>query len=127
MVEHDLARTLIIDLVVMTGKEDSYESKVHVLGEEVMHHIDEEDRGLLAHARTAWEEGRIDLVPFGERMRERRQDWYDRVAATVVTPRISSSSRPATRSRKFPPSSRRGDAMTASSLTLVNSPAPPGA
>ena len=40
IVEHDLAKTLIVDLVHMTGREELYKSKVHVLGEEVMHHID---------------------------------------------------------------------------------------
>ena len=55
IVEHDLAKSLIRDLVHMTGGEELYRSKVHVLGEVVMHHVDEEDRGLLRDARTAWE------------------------------------------------------------------------
>jgi hypothetical protein len=81
IVEHDLARTLIVDLVAMTGREELYKIKVHVLGEETMHHIDEEDRNLLARAREAWEKGEIDLVELGGRMRERRQTWYDRIDA----------------------------------------------
>ena len=80
IVEHDLAKTLIVDLVHMTGREELYKSKVHVLGEEVMHHIDEEDRGLLADARTAWEQGKIDLPVVCRQMLERRRRLYDAIA-----------------------------------------------
>jgi hypothetical protein len=81
IIEHNLARNLIFDLMAMTGHEETYKVKVHVLGEEVMHHIDEEDRGLLEHARKTWEEGKIDLDLLGYRLCDRRQDWYDRIAA----------------------------------------------
>jgi hypothetical protein len=77
IVEHQLAKTLIVDLVHMTGREELYKSKVHVLGEEVMHHIDEEDGGLLADARTAWEKGKIDLPVLCLKMHERRQELHD--------------------------------------------------
>lgn len=80
IVEHDLAKTLIVDLVHMTGREELYKSKVHVLGEEVMHHIDEEDRGLLADARMAWEQGKVDLPFVCRQMLERRQRLYDAIA-----------------------------------------------
>jgi hypothetical protein len=80
IVEHDLAKTLIVDLVHMTGREELYKSKVHVLGEEVMHHIDEEDGGLLEDARKAWEKGRVDLPVVAREMSERRQELYDVVA-----------------------------------------------
>jgi hypothetical protein len=80
IVEHDLAKTLIVDLVHMTGGEELYKSKVHVLGEEVMHHIDEEDGGLLEDARKAWEKGRVDLPVVSREMSERRQELYDVVA-----------------------------------------------
>jgi hypothetical protein len=81
IVEHDLAKTLIVDLVHMTGREELYKSKVHVLGEEVMHHIDEEDRGLLIHARTAWEGGKVDLPVVCREMEERRRQLYNDMAA----------------------------------------------
>jgi hypothetical protein len=77
IVEHDLAKALIVDLVHMTGREELYRSKVHVLGEEVMHHIDEEDAGLLADARTAWEEGKIDLPLLCLKLQERRLELHD--------------------------------------------------
>ncbi|HTU11495.1 MAG TPA: hemerythrin domain-containing protein [Allosphingosinicella sp.] len=81
IVEHDLAKTLIVDLVHMTGREERYKSKVHVLGEEVMHHIEEEDRGLLADARMAWEQGKVDLPIVCRQMLKRRHQLYDAITA----------------------------------------------
>ena len=45
-----------------------------------MHHIEEEDGGLLADARTAWEEGKIDLPVLCLKMHERRQELHDIIA-----------------------------------------------
>ena len=81
IVEHGQAKQLIIDIVHMTGREELYKSKVHVLGEEVMHHIDEEDRGLLRDARTAWEKGKIDLIEIGQLLGRRCQELYDGISA----------------------------------------------
>lgn len=86
IVEHQVAQRLIADIAAMTGEEELYKSKVHVLGEETMHHIDEEDRGLLRDARTAWEQGKIDLVVLGQQMGERRQELYNDVAANTHRP-----------------------------------------
>lgn len=79
IVEHGLAKTLIRELAHMTGGEELYRSKVHVLGEIVMQHVDEEDRGLLRDARTAWEAGKVDLHPVWQRMLERRQALFDSI------------------------------------------------
>jgi hypothetical protein len=76
IVEHEVARRLIIDLTRMTGAEELYKSKVHVLGEETIHHIDEEDRGLLRDARKAWEAGKVDLVLIGHQLEVRRDALY---------------------------------------------------
>jgi hypothetical protein len=81
IVEHDLARARIMDLIAMTGGEELYKPKIHVLGESTMHHFDKEDRILLEPARMAWERGGIDLVELGRKLRERRQRWYDRIDA----------------------------------------------
>ena len=81
IVEHDVARRLIVELGDMTGREELYRSKVHVLGEETMHHIDEEDRGLLADARPAWEPGKVALPVVCRQMLERRRRLYDAIAA----------------------------------------------
>ena len=79
IVEHQLAGTLIRDILGMTGREEMFKSKVHVLGEETMHHIDEEDSKLFEDAKEAWKKGRIDLVELGDRLRARRKELYDRL------------------------------------------------
>ena len=81
IVEHDVARRLIVELSDMTGREELYRSKVHVLGEETMHHIDEEDGGLLRDGRKAWEEGKVDLVVVGQQLQDRSQELYDLIGA----------------------------------------------
>lgn len=79
IVEHQVARNLVVDITRMTGREEMFKSKVHVLGEETMHHIDEEDSKLFEDAKQAWKQGRIDLVELGQRLRARRQELYDRL------------------------------------------------
>ena len=46
IVEHDAGKTLIAEIVQLSGTEELYKSKVHVLGEQTIHHIDEEDEEL---------------------------------------------------------------------------------
>ena len=77
IVEHQVARKLILDITRMTGREEMFKSKVHVLGEETMHHIDEEDSELFEDAKEAWKQGRIDLVELGHQLRARRKELYD--------------------------------------------------
>ena len=77
IVEHQVARKLMLDITRMTGREEMFKSKVHVLGEETMHHIDEEDSELFEDAKDAWKQGRIDLVELGHQLRARRKELYD--------------------------------------------------
>ena len=77
IVEHQVARKLILDITRMTGREEMFKSIVHVLGEETMHHIDEEDSELFEDAKEAWKQGRIDLVELGHQLRARRKELYD--------------------------------------------------
>ena len=79
IVEHQVARNLILDITRMTGREEMFKSKVHVLGEETMHHIDEEDSKLFEGAKEAWEEGKIDLVELGQQLSARCKELYDRL------------------------------------------------
>ena len=79
IVEHQVARKLMLDITRMTGREEMFKSKVHVLGEETMHHIDEEDSELFEDAKEAWKQGRIDLVELGHQLRARRKELYDRL------------------------------------------------
>jgi len=77
IVEHQVTKRLISDIMEMTGREELFRARVHVLGEETVHHIDEEDRVLFPHARKAWEEGKIDLVELGTEMSMHRRELFD--------------------------------------------------
>jgi hemerythrin-like domain-containing protein len=77
IVEHQVTKRLISDIMEMTGREELFRARVHVLGEETVHHIDEEDRVLFPHARKAWEEGKIDLVELGTEMSTHRRELFD--------------------------------------------------
>ncbi|WP_106639924.1 hemerythrin domain-containing protein [Allosphingosinicella vermicomposti] len=82
IVEHQAGKTLAAEIEQLTGDEPLFASKVHVLGEETLHHIDEEDEEMFQDAKAAHREGRIDLDALGERLRARQQELYDRIAAT---------------------------------------------
>ena len=83
IVEHQVTKRLISDIMEMTGREELFRARVHVLGEETVHHIDEEDRVLFPHARKAWEEGKIDLVELGTEMSSYRRELFDRAGSAA--------------------------------------------
>lgn len=82
IVEHQSGKRLAGEIEQLSGDEPLYKSKVHVLGEETIHHIDEEDEDMFADAKKAHDAGRIDLDATGARMRKRQRELYDRIAAT---------------------------------------------
>ncbi|WP_380874196.1 hypothetical protein ACFB49_46360 [Sphingomonas sp. DBB INV C78] len=82
IVEHQSAKRIVAELEQLDGSEELFAAKVHVLGEETIHHIDEEDEDLFADAKEAHAKGKIDLDAIGEKLRERQRQLYDQVAAT---------------------------------------------
>ena len=84
IVEHEVTKRLISDIMEMTGREELFRARVHVLGEATVHHIDEEDRILFRDARKAWEEGKIDLVELGTQMRRQRRELFDLVGSVAA-------------------------------------------
>jgi hemerythrin-like domain-containing protein len=82
IVEHASGKALAAEIEQLDGSEELFKSKVHVLGEETIHHIDEEDQDLFETAKKAAKAGKLDLDALGERMRARQKNLYDRVAAT---------------------------------------------
>lgn len=65
-VEHDAAKLLVAEIEANESGEDSFfDSKVHVLQEEIEHHVEEEEGpgGIFAQARKG-----LDLEGIGERM-----------------------------------------------------------
>ena len=82
IVEHQSAKRLIEEIEQLNGDEPLYASKVHVLGEETIHHIDEEDEELFEKAKEAHRAGKIDLDAIGDRLRDRQRELYARIEST---------------------------------------------
>ena len=85
IVEHQSGKRIIADLEQLDGGEELFDAKVHVLGEETIHHIDEEDEELFEDARKAAEAGKLDLDALGEKLRARQAELYDQVVAEGET------------------------------------------
>jgi len=72
-VEHDAAKLLVAEIEKNEGADDEFfDSKVHVLQEEIEHHIEEEEGtgGIFAQARK----GKLDLDALGEQMAQRKEE-----------------------------------------------------
>ena len=80
IVEHQAGKLIIAELEQLSGSEELYKAKVHVLGEETVHHIDEEDEDLFEDAKKAHASGKLDVL--GDNLHERQADLYNKVAAT---------------------------------------------
>jgi hemerythrin-like domain-containing protein len=81
-VEHASGKALCAEIEQLDGTEELFKSKVHVLGEETIHHIDEEDEELFETAKQAAKAGKLDLDALGERMRARQSELYREVEQT---------------------------------------------
>lgn len=79
-VEHDAAKLLIAEIEGNEGSGDEFfDTKVHVLQEEIEHHIEEEEgpKGIFAQARK----GDIDMKAIGERLAERKKELAEQYKA----------------------------------------------
>ena len=85
IVEHQAGKRIIAELEQLDGSEELFASKIHVLGEETVHHVDEEDEDLFEDAKAAHEKGEIDLDALGEKLRARQAELYDEIATTGET------------------------------------------
>lgn len=70
IVEHQAAKTIADELREMVGDEELYDSKVHVLGEQILHHIREEEEEMFEEAKQAG----LDLDTLGRAMEARRAE-----------------------------------------------------
>lgn len=85
IVEHQSGKRIVAELEQLDGTEEFFASKVHVLGEETVHHVDEEDEDLFEEANKAHRTGKIDLDTLGEKLRARQAKLYDEIAVTGET------------------------------------------
>jgi hypothetical protein len=79
IVEHSAGKTLMGEITQMDGTEELYKSKVHVLGEQTIHQIDEEDEELFEEMKEAHTQGKIDLDALGKQMQARQAELYAHV------------------------------------------------
>jgi hemerythrin-like domain-containing protein len=70
IVEHASAKDLIKQLQEMQPDDDLYDAKVKVLGEQVDHHVEEEEKEMFAKAKKSG----LDLVALGQEMALRKQE-----------------------------------------------------
>jgi len=72
-VEHDGAKVLVNDIMAGSPDDEFYDAKVHVLSEEIKHHVREEERrqeGMFAQAREAG----VDLINLRDQMLVRKNE-----------------------------------------------------
>ncbi|HEX5257343.1 MAG TPA: hemerythrin domain-containing protein [Sphingomicrobium sp.] len=72
-VEHDAAKLMIAEIEANEGADDEFfDTKVHVLQEEIEHHIKEEEGpgGIFAQARK----GDLDMTAIGEQLADRKKE-----------------------------------------------------
>lgn len=69
--EHRAAKLLILELKVMPVGSDDYDAKMHVLEENVTHHIEEEETEILPHAEMMLGD---KLEEIGKEMEEYREN-----------------------------------------------------
>ena len=69
-VEHAGAKDLIAQIEGMTSADDKFAAKVTVLGENIDHHVKEEEGEMFPQARKA----KVDLAEMGQRMMARKQE-----------------------------------------------------
>ena len=68
MVEHAAAKTLIAEIEAMKPGQLLYDAKVKVLGEQVRHHVEEEEQELFPDLR----ESDLDLRALGSKLAARK-------------------------------------------------------
>ena len=76
-VEHDAAKLLVSEIEANEGADDEFfDTKVHVLQEEIEHHIKEEEKpgGIFAQARK----GKLDMEALGEQLASKKSELTER-------------------------------------------------
>jgi hemerythrin superfamily protein len=70
VVEHASAKDLIRQLQEMKPEDDLYDAKVKVLGEQIEHHVKEEEEEMFPQAKKSG----LDMVALGQEMAMRKQE-----------------------------------------------------
>jgi hypothetical protein len=79
-VEHAGAKELIAQLVAMEPGDDHYDAKVTVLGENIDHHVKEEQGEMFPKAKKA----KLDLAALGTKILARKKELHARSGSPVA-------------------------------------------
>ena len=79
-VEHAAAKDLIAQIRAMSPDEDHYDAKVKVLGEQIEHHVDEEQDKMFPKCRNA----KMDLAALGKALAARKDELLREAAEEIL-------------------------------------------
>jgi hemerythrin superfamily protein len=79
LVEHAGAKDLIAQLEDMDSEDDLYDAKVTVLGEQIDHHVKEEEGDMFPKARKA----KVDTAALGAKMLKRKRELMGEMGISV--------------------------------------------
>ena len=82
LVEHAAAKELVTQLENMDPDDELYDAKVTVLGEQIQHHVKEEESEMFPKARKA----KVDGVALGAQMAERKAELLAETESDQETP-----------------------------------------
>jgi len=80
LVEHAGAKGLIDELQDMEPGDDLYDAKVTVLGEEIRHHVTEEEKEMFPKVKKS----KLDTADLGAQMHERKQVLMEEMGGTAA-------------------------------------------
>ncbi|PPD12704.1 MAG: hemerythrin, partial [Methylocystis sp.] len=75
-VEHASAKQLIAEILSMSPQDQLFDAKVKVLGEYVMHHVQEEEQEMFPEARKS----DVDLDALGVKLSKRKSELMKKAA-----------------------------------------------
>ena len=79
-VEHAAAKDLVAQIRAMSPDEDHYDAKVKVLGEQIEHHVDEEQDKMFPKCRNA----KMDLAALGKALAARKDELLREAAEEIL-------------------------------------------
>jgi hypothetical protein len=79
-VEHAAAKDLIAQIRAMSPDEDHYDAKVKVLGEQIEHHVEEEQDKMFPKCRSAG----MDMAELGKTLAARKDELMREAAEEIV-------------------------------------------
>ena len=75
IVEHASAKRLIAEIEAMQAGQDMFDATVKVLGEQIDHHVEEEEKELFPECRKA----NMDMEALGERLRQAKLELMNKL------------------------------------------------